>query len=100
MPFATQHFIRRVQERIDASTDAEALAAWLIGNVMRESPDVVFVARVSRAGGRMFRFRMAAGRVFYALIDTERMNCITVMPPGFVVPCQGKDRISLKDLNV
>ena len=100
MSFATQHFVRRVWERVGQDVNAEALAAWLIGNVARESPDIVFVARVSRSGGRLFRFRLGDGRAFYALIDTEQMNCITVMPPGFIVPCEGKSHLSLKELNI
>jgi hypothetical protein len=100
MLYATQHFIRRVRERIGADVDAEALAAWLALGVTRSDPDVVFVARLNRSGGRVFRFRLADGRTFYALIDTDHMNCITVLPPGFTLPREGAGRLYLKDMDV
>jgi hypothetical protein len=100
MTSVSEHFRRRVRERIGPDTDAAALAAHLLSGVAQSRSDVVFVARISRSGRRLFRFRMADQRAFYALIDTDRMDCITVMPPGFIVPREGKSNLQLmeKDL--
>jgi hypothetical protein len=35
--------------------------------------------------------------VFYALVDTNRMACITVMPPGFRPSKEGGGYIALRE---
>lgn len=100
MPACTVHFARRVRERIGASPDPYYLAEGIIWGIENARTDLVqFVCRTDRKGLRMFRFRVPpSGRVYYALVDTETMTCITVMPPGFVVGRQGKTHLELKDI--
>ena len=98
---ATQHFRQRVAERIGPDVDADTLAAAIVTAIRRERTDLVtFVARINRDGLRLFRFRTPQGRAFYAAVNTVDMACVTVMPPGFVVPRQGKGRITLRDVDL
>lgn len=99
---ATMHFVRRVYERIGTHICPYTLAEGLVWAVQNERHDLVeFVGRVDRKGCRVFRFvAPPAGRSFYALVDTEHWNCITVLPPGFRVARQGKSTIKLKDKDV
>ena len=95
---ATQHWRKRVAERIGPDVDPDTLAETLILALQQERYDLVeFVTRVNRDGQRMFRFRALNGRFYFALIDTDNHRCITVMPPGFVIARQGKPRLQLKD---
>lgn len=98
----TKHFARRVRERIGDSPDPEFLARGLIWAVQNARDDLVqFVCRTDKKGLRIFRFKVPeTGRIFYALIDTEAMVCITVMPPGFRVGRQGKDHLQLRSEEV
>ncbi len=90
------HFAQRVAERIDPDYPAKALWEGLIWAIESERTDLVrFVARVSRCGRRLFRFRVTDGRTFFVLYHTERKQPITIMPPGFVVPREGKSRMEL-----
>lgn len=101
MGYASTHFQRRVAERIGPSVDAEMLARDLISAIQSERWDFVeFVARVNRDGCRLFRFRAPTGRLFYALVNTDRLLCVTVMPPGFTVPRQGKARVKLRETDL
>ena len=98
---ATNHFRSRVAERIGSDVDADDLAAFLTHEIARgDSDKVVFVARLSRDGKRLFRFRLVRGGLFYALVDTNSMRCITVMPPGFRPTRQGGDSIYLKETDI
>jgi hypothetical protein len=93
----TNHWRQRVRERI-GKVDPDLLAEGLIWAIRGERVDLVrFVARVSRKGARLFRFRVPDRRYFFALIDTETEDCITVMPPGFLVPREGKSSIVLRE---
>jgi hypothetical protein len=94
----TRHFARRVRERIGDSPDPDFLARGLIWAITNARDDLVqFVCRTDRKGLRIFRFKTPpTGRVFFALVDTESMTCITVMPPGFRVGRQGKDHLQLR----
>jgi hypothetical protein len=100
MPAATLHFIQRVRERIGPDIDGYELADMLVRAVQRSATDVQFVARVDRKGGRLFRFRVPDGRAFCALVDTDSFLCVTVMPPGFTVPREGKPRMTLKEVDL
>ena len=99
MPVCTVHFARRVRERIGVGPDPQYLAEGIIWAIENARTDLVqFVCRTDKKGLRLFRFRVPdTGRGFYALVDTESMTCITVMPPGFVVGRQGKTHLELKD---
>ena len=95
------HFIQRVTERIGPHVSATALARGIVGSVRAADGAVEFVARVDRDGCRLFRFRVPDdGRYFYALVDTEKWVCVTVMPPGFVAGRVGKSRLKLKDVDL
>lgn len=100
MPTCNAHFARRVRERIGASPDPRHLADGIIWAIENHRTDLVqFVSRTDKKGLRLFRFRVPPrGRVYYALVDTETMTCITVMPPGFAVGRQGKTHLELKDI--
>jgi hypothetical protein len=98
---ATTHFIGRVAERIGAAVDPRVLADGIVWAIRQERDDIVeFVTRVDRRGCRIFRFRVPDGRQFYALVNTDEMRCITVLPPGFTVPRQGKSRMKLKETDI
>jgi hypothetical protein len=96
----TGHFIARVRERMGPEVDPVGLGGFLLRAIRREDPSVVFVSRVNRSGLRIFRFTGRCGRTFYALVDTDDMSCVTVMPPGFTVPRHGRAALNLEDLNV
>lgn len=98
---ATRHFIRRAHERLGCSAhDATRIAEAVVLAIRQERRDLVeYVARVNRDGCRLFRFGYG-GRVYYALVDTDDMQCVTVMPPGFVVRRQGKAAIKLKETDI
>jgi len=98
----SDHFVLRAYERLGYDK-ARAVALgkglfWAIDN--RRDASVTFIARVSRDGKRLFRFRALDGRYYYALLDTENRSCVTIMPPGYVVGLQGKEYIKLKDADL
>lgn len=96
---ATKHFILRAQERMGVAPEqALELARSVIWAVRNDRRDMVeFIARVNRKGCRIFRFEAAPGRFFYALVDTDAMCCVTVLPPGFRVNREGKQAVRLKE---
>jgi hypothetical protein len=96
---ATSHFVRRAVERIGCTVEeATALAEGLVAAIGTGRDDIAtFVSRVDRTGCRLFRFRSADGRDFFALVNTNGMACITVLPAGFTVPRQGKGRLKLRE---
>jgi hypothetical protein len=98
----SEHFILRAQERLgyDKASAVELGNGlfWAIDS--RRGDLALFVARVSRDGKRLFRFRATNGRCYYALLDTENRVCITVMPPGYTVGRQGKSYIRLKETDL
>lgn len=91
----TAHFIQRVHERVGRDVDAVLLARHILAGL--DTGETEFVCRVSRGGLRCFRFRCFEGRTFYALIDTNAHDCVTVLPPGIVMGRQGKAPLELKD---
>lgn len=96
-PHATWHFVRRVEERVGRDVDPAVLARSIIWAIGQARDDLVqFVCRTDKKGLRLFRFRIPKIGTFYALVNTEDMTCITVMPPGFVVGRQGKDHLKLR----
>jgi hypothetical protein len=99
MSSATRHFIDRAVERLGyTAPQAAELAEKLVWAVQNQRDDIAaFVARVNRNGGRLFRFQAVNGQAYYALVDTEKWTCVTVMPPGFVVGREGKPRLQLKE---
>jgi hypothetical protein len=100
-PGVTKHFVRRAMERMRCTAnDARDLGVWLLDSIDKCSPDVVFVARVSVDGYRLFRFRAQTGETFYALINTEDRVCVTVMPAGFEVGRQGRGAIRLRRMDI
>jgi hypothetical protein len=96
---ATNHFVQRAMERVGCSAEeATALAEGLVAAIGTGRDDIAtFVSRVDRTGCRLFRFRSADGRDFFALVNTNGMACITVLPAGFTVPRQGKGRLKLRE---
>jgi hypothetical protein len=96
---ATNHFVQRAMERVGCSAEeANILADNLILAIQTGRDDVAeFVSRVDTQGCRLFRFRSADGRDFFALVNTNGMACITVLPAGFTVPRQGKGRLKLRE---
>jgi hypothetical protein len=99
MSAVTRHFIDRAVERLGYRIpQAVELAEGLIWAIQNHRDDLAeFVARVDRQGCRLFRFRAADGRFYYALVDTEQWVCVTVLPAGFTVGRQGKSRLKLKE---
>ena len=91
----TAHFIKRVRERVGRDVDAVLLARHILDGL--DTGDTEFMCRVSRRGLRCFRFRSFDGRLFYALIDTDTNDCVTVLPPGFLLGRHGKTPLDLKD---
>ena len=91
--------MRRAVERIGCTVEeATALAEGLVAAIGTGRDDIAtFVSRVDRTGCRLFRFRSADGRDFFALVNTNDMACITVLPAGFTVPRQGKGRLKLRE---
>ena len=97
----TQHFIDRAAERLGyCRTDAIHLAEHLVRALQRESDDLEYIGRVNRAGVRLFRFHTAESRCFYVLLNTETLVCITVLPPGYTVSCEGKGPVHLKETDI
>ena len=97
----SQHFIARARERIGPQVDPVQTGLSILQAIRHERNDLVtFVARVNRKGLRIFRFRVEDGRWFYALVDTEHMTLVTVMPPGFRTPRQGKGFVRLKEVDI
>jgi hypothetical protein len=93
---ATNHFIERVAERIGPHVDARALARWIVDAIRKDRTDLVeYVSRVSRDGKRVFRFRLR-DEVFFVLVDTQNMQCVTVFRPGFAVGREGRSKIILE----
>ena len=99
MTACSEHFAARVRDRIGDSVDAVHLAEGIIWAIQNARTDTVrFVCRTNRRGMRLFRFRaVPGGRYFYALVNTEAMVCVTVLPSGFQVGRQGKKPLELKD---
>lgn len=99
---ATAHFLQRAAERMGyRAAQARELADGLVWAIEQERDDVAeFVSRVNRDGLRLFRFRAVDARLYYALVNTDTMTCISIMPPGFTVPRQGKSRLKLKDADI
>lgn len=96
---ATNHFVRRAVERIGCNVEeATALAEGLVAAIRAGRDDIAtFVSRVDRTGCRLFRFQSADGRSFFAMVNTDDMACVTVLPAGFTVPRQGKGRLKLRE---
>ena len=87
----TRHFRERVHQRVGPGIDPDELAAGIWWAIENNRNDLVsFVARLSRNGLRMFRFRVPDGRVFLAVLDTKAMQAVTVYPPGRVIRREGK----------
>jgi hypothetical protein len=96
---ATNHFVRRAMERVGCSAEeANILADNLILAIQTGRDDMAeFVSRVDKQGCRLFRFRSADGRSFFAMVNTDDMACVTVMPAGFTVSRQGKGALKLRE---
>lgn len=97
MSAATAHWIQRVQERVENPPDPVVLARGIIWAIQAERHDLVeFVARTNRNGQRLFRFRVpSSGKMYYALVDTEKMVCVTVLKPGMAAGRIGKGPLKL-----
>lgn len=96
----TQHFVHRAVERMGCTPDeAVHIGQGILWALQNERWDLIeFVCRVSRDGMRVFRFRYTpTGRSWFAMVDTRRAVCVTVLPSGFVIPRQGKHRLKLKE---
>jgi hypothetical protein len=100
--YATSHFVHRAGERLGYTREeAYALAGRLIISIERGLEDhVQFVSRVDRNGCRLFRFQAVDSRHYYALVNTDNMRCITILPAGFEVPRQGNSVLKLKDVDL
>lgn len=98
----SEHFILRAQERLGYDkASAVELGTYLFHAIDCQRDDIaLFVARVSRDGRRLFRFRAACGRLFYALLNTESRSCVTILPPGYRVRRQGRDCLTLKETDL
>lgn len=97
---ATRHFIERAKERMGCTVgEATAIASGVIWALDNDRRDLLrFVARISRQGLRMFRFRHTpTGQTWYVLIDTNTRQCVTVMPPGYKVRRHKRSTIVLKE---
>jgi len=99
---ATEHFVIRAAERLGyARPQAVELAHGLVWAVQNSRSDIAeFITRVDKQGCRVFRFRALDGRCYYALIDTDSMVCVTVLPPGFAVGRQGKSKYKLREVDL
>lgn len=99
----TAHFIARAVERMGCSrSHAEFLGRGILWAIENERWDLVqFVARASRDGRRIFRFRCTqTSRVWYALVNTKQKTCITILRPGFETGREGKSKIKLKEMDL
>ena len=75
----TGHFVARVRERIGPGANARKLWLWLRERI--ESGDgVEYLGRCSAPDVRRFRFTYPDGRRFVAVVNTEMMIPITVLP--------------------
>lgn len=98
MSGVTYHFVNRAVERIGCTAeDAVTIGAHITSGIKEQRPDVKYIGRVNRDGHRLFRFHVPDGRTFFALVNTETMTCITILPPGFRVPREKGDSIKLKE---
>lgn len=84
------------------TAEARLIGADVLWAISCERRDKVeFVARVSRDGKRVFRFRHAGtGKFWYALVNTQDMTCVTLLPPHYIVGREGKSEIQLKDIDL
>ena len=97
----TAHFAKRVASRVGPEVNPDQLAFGIVEAIKTGRSDLIeFVSRVNKKGLRLFRFRVPQRGVFYALVDTSEMVCVTVLPPGFIVPRQGKGRIKLRETDL
>ena len=93
------HFATRVRERIGPDVDADGLARGLLAAIERDRTDLVaFVSRLHRDGRRLFRFRVRDGRWFFAVIDTDRGEAVTVIEPGSgCLTREGRPALQMED---
>ena len=91
---ATNHFRRRVAERVGPDVDPVLLAERIVADIHNGVAE--FIGRISRDGKRLFRVRVTGHGLFYAMVNTRTMSCITIMPPGFRPPRQGGGFIELR----
>lgn len=105
----TTHWRQRVLERIGPDVCPYLLADELLRAIAQgDQRRVEFLGRLRRDGIRAFRFALLGGRVFVALVETDRWVAITVLGEGHslrlhrgeVVPCgaQGLARQRLAPL--
>jgi len=95
----TDHFHKRVLERIGPHIDPATLEEGLFWAIENDRADLVeFVARVNRKGRRLFRFRAADGRVFIALLDLRKSRAVTVLTPSGTIKRFGGGAIDLDRL--
>ena len=93
----TTHFRDRVRTRIGPHVDAVALSQHIIDGI--DTGDSEFIARVNRRGVRCFRFQVPEdGRFFYALVETDPMKLITVLPAGWRISRQNAASMILRDM--
>ena len=98
---ATAHFIERVAERIGPEVDGVFLARGIVWAIQNGRTDLVeFVARLSLDGRRLFRLRVPHRGVFYAVVNTDAMRCVTVMAPGLWVRRHDRASIKMEDLDL
>jgi hypothetical protein len=98
---ATNHFVARAVERMGCTPDdARLVGAGIIASIKADDGAVQFISRVDKRGCRLFRFKAPDGRSFYALVDTDTMSCVTVLPPGYVAPRQGREPIKLREIDL
>lgn len=82
----TAHWRLRVRQRIGAPACPDLLARALFWAIDAHRHDLVaYLGRVRRDGVRAFRFRIADGRIFVALLDMERRSAVTVLAPDHAV---------------
>lgn len=82
----TAHWRQRVGQRIGATVCPDLLARALFWAIDAHCHDLVaYLGRVRRDGLRAFRFRIPDGRIFVALLDTERRSAVTVLAPDHAV---------------
>ena len=92
----TTHFKERVRSRIGPHVDVAALGRHIIDGI--DTGDSAYVGRINRDGVRCFRFQVPEDeRVFYALVDTTRMQLITVLPAGWRINRQNAASMVLRD---
>lgn len=95
---ASLHWCQRVRERIGPDVCPWMLSAALFIAIDRgDAARVEFLGRVRRDGVRAFRFRLACGRVFVALLQTDRRVAVTVLGRGQHLCLARGDRIACGD---